>query len=82
VLPLPWWEEVLFFMAVALAIWGFVSIVGFRTRTLTRKTDRTAEDLYPRYSDSLRKQRRYAREHGGEWRDQEDWTDPPDGTKS
>jgi hypothetical protein len=67
----PWWETVLFFMAVAVAIWGFASIVGFRTRTLTRKTDRTAEDLYPDYADSARKQRRYAREHGGHRQDDE-----------
>ena len=25
-----------------------------------------SRDLYPRYADSLRKQRRYAKEHGGE----------------
>jgi hypothetical protein len=71
VIQLPWWETVLFLMAVALAIWGFISIVGFRTRTLTRRTDRTAEDLYPDYADSARKQRRYAREHGGQWHDDE-----------
>jgi hypothetical protein len=71
VIQVPWWETVLFFMAVAVAIWGFASIVGFRTRTLTRKTDRTAEDLYPDYADSARKQRRYAREHGGHWHDNE-----------
>ena len=41
---MPWWEIILFFAAVALAIYGFASIVGFRTRTLTRRTDRTAEN--------------------------------------
>jgi hypothetical protein len=74
VIQVPWWETVLFLMAVAVAIWGFASIVGFRTRTLTRKTDRTAEDLYPDYADSVRKQRRYAREHGGYWHDDEPGT--------
>jgi hypothetical protein len=53
-----WWEEVLFFLAVALAIWGFASIVGFRTEMLTRKTDRTAEDLYPGYADGPPRRRR------------------------
>ncbi len=71
VIQLPWWETVLFLMAVAVAIWGFSSIVGFRTRTLTRRTDRTAEDLYSEHADSARKQRRYAREHGGQWHDHE-----------
>jgi hypothetical protein len=65
---MPWWGDVLFLIAVAVAIWGFISLVGFRTSTLTRRTYRTAENLYPNYADSPRKQRRYAKEHGGEWR--------------
>lgn len=65
-----WWEALLFFAAVILAIWGFVSIVGFRTRTLTRRTDRTAQDMYDEFADSPRKQQRYARRHGGEWRNE------------
>lgn len=39
-------------------------------RTLNRRTTRTAEDMYDQYADSPRKQRRYAREHGGERRDE------------
>jgi len=35
----------------------------------TRKSKRTAEDLYPLYADSLRKERNYAKKHGGAWRD-------------
>jgi hypothetical protein len=64
---MPWWEAVLFFAAVILAIWGFASMVGFRTRTLTRRTDRTAQEMYDQFADSPREQRRYARRHGGEW---------------
>jgi hypothetical protein len=71
VIQVTWWESTLFLVAVAFAIWGFISMVGFRTRTLTRGHGRTAEDLYPNYADSARKQRRYAREHGGEWHDDE-----------
>jgi hypothetical protein len=67
VIKMPWWEAVLFFAAVILAIWGFASLVGFRTRTLTHRTDRTAQDLYGQYADSPRKQRKYAERHGGEW---------------
>ncbi|MGP0025254.1 MAG: hypothetical protein ACLPKE_18135 [Streptosporangiaceae bacterium] len=70
VIQMPWWEAVLFFAAVILASWGFASMVGFRTRYLTRRTDRSAEDLYGPYADSPRKQRRYARRQGGQWRDQ------------
>ena len=62
---MPWWEILLFFAAVALAIYGFASIVGFRTRTLTRPTDRTAENMYDNFADPKRKQRRQAGEHGG-----------------
>jgi hypothetical protein len=69
---MPWWGDVLFLIAVAVAIWGFISLVGFRTNMLTRRTYRTAENLYPNYADSPRKQRRYARQHGGEWHDSED----------
>ena len=73
---MPWWEEILFLMAAGLAIWGFISLVGFRTRTLTRRSNRTAEDLYGNYADSPRKQRRYAREHGAQWRDHADSARP------
>ena len=61
---------ILFFAAVILAIWGFASMVGFRTRYLTHRTDRTAQDMYGKFADSPRKQRRYARHHGGEWRNE------------
>jgi hypothetical protein len=45
---MPWWETVLFLIAVGVAIWGFISMVGVRTRFLTRKTDRRAEAVRPR----------------------------------
>jgi hypothetical protein len=63
-----WWEILIFIAVVVLAVWGFASIVGLQTRTLTRHTRRSAQDLYDNFADSPRKQRRYAREHGGEWR--------------
>jgi len=63
---------VLFLMAVAVAIWGFISLTRFRTDILNRRTYRTAEDLYPNFADSPAKQRRYAREHGGEWHETDD----------
>ena len=63
-----WWETLLFVAAVIVAIWGFASLVGFRTRSVTRRTDRTAADMYDQFADSPRKQRKYARQHGGEWR--------------
>ncbi len=70
-IQLPWWEVILFLVAVVLAIWGFLSLVGLQTRMITRRTHRVAADLYSKYADSLRKQRRYARERGGQWHDNE-----------
>jgi hypothetical protein len=66
---MPWWGDVLFLIVVGIAVWGFISLVGFRTKTLTTKTTRTAENLYPNFADSPLKQHRYAQEHGGEWHD-------------
>lgn len=66
VIRVPWWGYLLFLMVVAVAIWGFISLVRFRTRMVSSRTHRTAEDLYPAYADSPRKQRRHAREHDGQ----------------
>jgi hypothetical protein len=71
VIPMAWWGYILFALAVVLAVKGFLALVGVETRWVTRKSTRTAEDLYQDYADSPREQRRYAREHGGEWHDQE-----------
>ena len=61
-----WWLDDIVIPALFIfGIYCFVVFVGFRTRMLTRKTTRTAEDLYDRYADSLRKQQKYAKDHGG-----------------
>ena len=57
---------------VALFIFGgyaFLQLVGWRTGWLSRRSKRTAEDMYDNYGDSTRKQHRYAREHGGSWKE-------------
>ena len=64
-----WWQYIVIAAVLILVVYCFMVIVGFRTRLLTRKTDRTAESMYSSYADSARKQRKYAREHGGQWRD-------------
>jgi len=66
-----WWEDVLIGALLLLGIFCFVSLVGFNTRRLTRKTSRTAENLYPNFADSPKQQAKYAREHGGSWREDE-----------
>jgi len=65
-----WWQYVIAAVVVILAVYGFISLVRFQTNRLTRRTDRTAQNMYDSYADSPRKQRRYARERGGEWRNE------------
>jgi len=49
-----WWEYLLIAAALALGIYGFASMVRFQTKNLTRKTDRTAESMYPDYATDRR----------------------------
>lgn len=62
-----WWQYIIIAAVLVLGVYGFLTLTGFETRNLSRRTTRTAEDMYPSYADSLRKQRRDARQHGGEW---------------
>jgi hypothetical protein len=71
-----WWEDILIGAFLLFGIYCVCYLIGFRTRMLTRKTTHTAESLYPNFADSPSKQRKYAREHGGTWRD--DGTTPSD----
>ena len=66
-----WWEYIIIAAVLLLGIYGFLTLTGFETRTLSRRTDRTAADMYASYADSPRQQRRYARQHGGEWTNDE-----------
>ena len=62
-----WWQYIIIAAVILFGIYGFLTLTSFETRVLSRRTTRRAADLYPRYADSLRTQRRYARQHGGEW---------------
>ena len=58
-------------MAVLVAgIYSFRKLAGFENRVLTRRTSRTAEDMYGSYPDP-RKPRQHARRHGAERADGE-----------
>ena len=50
-------------------IYCFIELVGWRTRLLTSRTERSAEDTYDRYAGPPGQQRRYAMKHGGAWAD-------------
>jgi hypothetical protein len=62
-----WWQYIIMAAVILLEIYGFLSLTSFETRVLSRRTTRRTADLSPRYAVSLRKQRRYARQHGGGW---------------
>jgi hypothetical protein len=68
-----WWlDDIIVPAVLILGVSCFVLLVRSSTRRSVRKTTtRTAEDLYPLYADSIRKQRKYAKEHGGQRRDDE-----------
>jgi len=63
------WIYVAVVIVLGAGIYAFIELTGARTRWMNRHSARTAESMYDNYADSRRKQRRYAREHGGEWRD-------------
>jgi hypothetical protein len=72
------WIYVAVVIVLAAGIYAFIELTGARTRWMNRHSARTAESMYDNYADSRRKQRRYAREHGGEWRDgQPAWLPSP-----
>ena len=45
-----WWIYIVMPILFALAIYGFISWTGVQKRFLTRKTDRTAEDMYDEFA--------------------------------
>ncbi len=61
------WIDIVIAALLLFAGYAFFQLVGARTRAAARRSDRRAEDLYPQFADSPRKQQRYAREHGGTW---------------
>ena len=62
-----WWQYIVVAVVILFGIYGFLTFTRFETRFLSRRTDRTAADMYPGYADSLRKQRRQVRQHEAEW---------------
>jgi len=65
-----WWLYVIVAAVLLFGVYAFLTLAGFETRVLSRRTTRTAESMYPSYADSPRRQRRYAGEHGGERTDE------------
>jgi hypothetical protein len=53
-----WWIDIVIVVLMALGAYSFLTIVGFNTRRLTGKTDRTAADMYDEFADPPRKRHR------------------------
>jgi hypothetical protein len=53
-----WWIYIVMPILFALAIYGFISWTGAQKRFLTRKTDRTAENMYDEYGNPVRRRHR------------------------
>jgi hypothetical protein len=63
------WLDIGIVALFLVGVYAFIELVGWRTKALSRRTSRRAEDMYDQYADSARKQRRYAQQHGGSWPD-------------
>ena len=63
------WLDIGIVALFLVGIYAFIELVGWRTRWMSHRTSRTAENMYDQYADSPRRQRRYAQEHGGSWPD-------------
>ena len=56
-----WWEYLVVGAVFALGLFGFLNVVGFQTRWLSRRTARTAENMYPDFEDRSTRRRRARR---------------------
>lgn len=59
-----WWEYVIIAVVLLFGSYAFVTLTGFETKVLSRRTNRTAESMYSNYADPSRRQRRHARQRG------------------
>jgi len=45
------WIDIVVILLMAFGIYAFLASIGFQKRWLTRKTGRTAQDMYDDYAD-------------------------------
>lgn len=50
------WMNLAVILVLLVGVYGFARLAGFRTKRLSSHTNRTAEDLYDTYADSVRQQ--------------------------
>lgn len=58
------WLDIGIAALLLFGVYGFVEVTRWRTRGLSRRTWRTAENMYDQYAGLSGKQRRDARRHG------------------
>ena len=51
------WMDIGIVALLLVGVYCFIELVGWRTRMLTSRTTRRAEDMYDQYADSPSKQR-------------------------
>lgn len=54
-----WWQYLITAAVLIFGIYAFLRLTGLETRILTRKTSRTAENMYSSYADPGHKQRKH-----------------------
>jgi hypothetical protein len=61
-----WWEYIIIAAVLLFGSYAFMTLTGFETRVLSRRTNRSAESMYGNYAGPSRRQRRHAGQHDGE----------------
>ena len=59
-----WWEYIVIAAVLLFGSYAFLTLTGFETRVLSRRTSRTAESMYGSYAGPSRRQRRQRRPAG------------------
>ena len=59
-----WWEYIIIAAVLLFGSYAFLTLTGFETRVLSRRTSRTAESMYGSYAGPSRRQRRQRRPAG------------------
>lgn len=54
-----WWQYIIIVAVIAVGIYGFVVLVRYMTKQMTRKTDRRAEDMYDEFSSARKEKGRW-----------------------
>ena len=54
-----WWQYIIIVAVIAAGIYGFVVLVRYMTKQMTRKTDRRTEDMYDEFGSARKEKGRW-----------------------